>query len=572
MAGRFTTYGGQPGAFLPAPKARSTRVKINPIASPYDKLIAQARASLATPGALRTTANQQVGAQINAALGASTASSKLEQQQFADLQNRALGFASALGHLEAGMAPSVGQAYQNAANALGSYGTGLTGAVAADEQAAAEKARAQVSGLIGEQNANLVGGYDIPGLRSTAQYTGVTLPASDLGAQAATAVRLQNAAATTGFGSVQNIAKDYAQQAIDALNQRAAERAQIIAQRPELFQTALEAQRQDRQQTLSTLSTLTGNRASYLQNRATLAEQRRQFGITEADKVRQAKIDANQQTIENARADRQLGITESYLNNTMRQTGASITGYDPVTGDPTFNTVQGNRTWADTKNQRAATWTATNGYKSDAHGNPILKNGKLQPAAGYKLDKTGTGVVRTYAPSRTTATGPGGLSAASMKDLVSTVNTQLEKGLSPKTDIKTYNPNDPNADENGYVHSRGTPTSYPDALNSAVSTLVASGVPARAALQRAQILVNAKYKEGVNGRPFSAPRARRILTDAARQAFKAGYSADQAIAEANKQAWKWPPGLADKITRSTYRRLYPTSRWSPIPGSKQFGG
>src|SRR5215831_5821658 len=352
-AGRFTTWGGQLGAFTPAARATggtaagSTgsatggggKISINPIATPYDKILAQARANLQTPGQGANIANQQVSAQIDAALGASNASSKLEQQQFADLQNRAMGFASGLGDLLTREAPSVGQAYQNAANALGSYGTGLTGAVAADQQAVADKARAQVAGLIGEQNAGLVGGYDIPGLRSTAQYTGVTLPASDLGAQAATAVRLQNAAATQGYGEVAQTARDYAQQAIDALNQRAAERAKIIAQRPELYQTALQAQRDDRNQTLNRIADLTGNRATYLQNLATQRENirqfnvgqretRREFGITQADKRRQAKIDARQQAIENARADKQLGITQDYLGIAQQKFKQSTTGRD----------------------------------------------------------------------------------------------------------------------------------------------------------------------------------------------------------------------------------------------------
>jgi hypothetical protein len=389
------------------------KVRINPVATPYDKVLAQARASLYGPGQLRTIANQQTQAQINAALGASNASSKLEQQQFADLQNRAMGFASALGNLEAGMAPSVGQAYQNAATALGAYGTGLTGAASADEQAMADKARQQVSSLIGSENAGLVGGYDIPGLRGTSLATGVTLPMASLGEQAATAVRLQNAAATTAYGGVETIAKDYAQQAIDALNQRAAERAQIIAKQPELFQQALEAQRQDRSQTLSQLATLTGNRADYLANLATRKEAKREFGVTEADKLREARTQAAQWAQEFGLKQSQQDITSQYLYNTMRQTGASITGYDPVTGEPTFSTVQGNRQWQQNKAQIANAYSNQNGYKTDWRGNPILdKSGKLQPILGAKLNKAGTGVVKTYAPSSTTS---GGLTAGERK-------------------------------------------------------------------------------------------------------------------------------------------------------------
>src|SRR5262249_30101153 len=209
-------------------------------------------------------------------------------------------------------------------------------------------------------------------------------------------------------------------------------------------------------QPLNRIADITSNRATWLQNRATQAEARRQFGITEADRRREAKTQAAQWAQEFGLKQSQQDITRQYLENTMRQTGASITGYD-TNGDPTWSTVQGNRQWEQNKASMANAFSTQNGYKTDWQGNPILdENGKLQPILGAKLNKARTGVIKQYAPGRYAATGAGGLSAASVKDLVGTVNTQLDKGLSPKTDIRTYAPNDPNADANGYVHSRGT--------------------------------------------------------------------------------------------------------------------
>jgi hypothetical protein len=417
------------------PKPKATTVKIAPIRipirTPQDPMIANAKAALYTPQQLRTIANQQTGAQINAALGSSNIASKAEQAQYAELQNRAAGIAAALGQIGQQTAPGVSAAYNQAAQTVGSLGTGLTGAVASDwqgEQAANQQAVAQALG----PGVGQVSSYDPAAMRSALQYTGVTIPGSGLAANAATAGALARYSTDADMAHVSAVSQDYAQQAIDALKQRAAERAQIIAQRPELYQTALESQRQDNARTQAHLDSLVSASATWLQNQRRLrdAEAAQKWGqthLTPAQKAAQAAQTWSQTHLTPAQkatlaanklaTDRAWWATRVGLTHTLPGTGQPVGGYVeiPVPGHPgqttvvSLQTAEGIREWQKTFGQtvgqnrqtQALNWTKTNGFKSDWQGKPILDaNGKLQPIAGYQLNKAGTGVISSASASK----------------------------------------------------------------------------------------------------------------------------------------------------------------------------
>lgn len=236
------------------------------VKTPYDIQLANARSSLLTPAQLRNVAASQAGSQINTQLGANYASSDAEQAGYLNLANRAAGLAAALG--SAG--PEQGQAsfdvYNNAAKTIGSLGTGLVGAVSQDWQAEQAANQATIAKTLGP-GLGKVDSYDPAALRSALQYTGVTMPGSGLANQALTARSLAQYGAQADKAQVALVSKDYISQAKQALDQRAAERTAIVAKRPELFQTALQAQREDNAQTQAHIDSLITASQTWLANK-----------------------------------------------------------------------------------------------------------------------------------------------------------------------------------------------------------------------------------------------------------------------------------------------------------------
>src|SRR5215467_761111 len=240
-------------------------LQVAPIASPFSSQLDAAKAALLSGGQMRTTANQQAGAQINAALGASNASSAAEQKQFAELQNRAAGLAAALGQIGQPVADSTYAAYKGAADTMSSLGGGLVGQAATDWQNQQADARARVDAALGP-GVGQVDSYSVPAAQNALQYGGVTLPGEGLANSALTQRALTQYGVAADVAQARTKMDDYIQQAKDALNQRAAERAAIIAQRPELFQQALQAQRDDNAKTQSGIDNLTSAAATWATN------------------------------------------------------------------------------------------------------------------------------------------------------------------------------------------------------------------------------------------------------------------------------------------------------------------
>jgi len=388
-------------------------MQVAPIANPFDAQIANAKAALYSPQQLRTIANQQVGAQVRTALGQSNASSKAEQAQFAALQNRATGLAAGLAGVGEPTAEQTYNAYMGAANTMAALGGGITGQAGTDWQAEQAAAQDTISRDLGPGVGKFTS-YSPQALQSAAQYGGVTLPGAGLANEALTQRGLTAYGVQADKANIGAIAQDYAAQAVQALNQRAAERASIIAQRPELFQQALQAQRDDNARTQQRVDSLVSASANWLQN------QRR---LTDAEKAQKASIAQNlwarthmtpAQKAAAALATKQAD--RNWITQQIAATHIDPVTHQPVGGfawtDPSHTTVAPiTSIWAHTaqtaqtgiaKSTSALNWTTRNGYISDAQGHPIpdpVTGATYQPITGYKLKPDGSGVVATLSPA-----------------------------------------------------------------------------------------------------------------------------------------------------------------------------
>lgn len=191
---------------------------------------------LQTPAQQAKQANQQVNAQIQTALAGMRASTAAEQAGYTKQQARATGFALAQQSLENQYAPQALSDYRQAAQDIQGLGTGLTGAVGAAQQAQANKAAADISALTGGRNTAT--GLDVPGMQNVAQYTGVTVPSSDLYTQAASAAASARYSTLANADKIHQIATDYAQKWQDAQHQLNLNRQTLEATRPGLYTTA----------------------------------------------------------------------------------------------------------------------------------------------------------------------------------------------------------------------------------------------------------------------------------------------------------------------------------------------
>lgn len=211
-------------------------------------LMANYQSSQMTPAQIQAGIDAQIKSQVAAA----QASTKALQYQAQQQANRAAGFAQTIGSLRAQEGQQIYSDYERAAQNIQGLGTGLTGAVAETQQAAADKAAAQLAQASGGIN-TAGSSYDIGGLRNTAQYTGVTLPARDLYGEAANqaaGVRVRNAAATQ---HIQNISDDFLQKGTEAQKALSAKRIELEAQRPDLYFKAVKAAQEGRRQDMATL-------------------------------------------------------------------------------------------------------------------------------------------------------------------------------------------------------------------------------------------------------------------------------------------------------------------------------
>jgi hypothetical protein len=297
-----------------------------------------------SPKALRASASSDVTAQIKAAAAANAAAVAGQKIAFENQGRRASGFATALANLTKPDTAAIVDQYRQSADRLRGFGTGLTGAVADAQQAQADKNAADVSRVTGGLGS--VASYDIPNMRNVAQMLGVVMPATSLEERGLNSIADANATYASQVGGIGSIAQEYMQKGSDLDSEVAAKNAALQASRPSLFNEALKAAQ------------------------------------------------------ENARSNIATSIQSRYLVDSLRKSGADITGIDPYTGKPTAQTkAQRAAAKAAAKAAKAAnipifdaTRSNAKGYEVDQFGNPI--NGVITPLPGYRRNKAGTGVVK----------------------------------------------------------------------------------------------------------------------------------------------------------------------------------
>jgi hypothetical protein len=237
--------------------------------NPYAKLINQYQTGIPTTQSLLGTARKAVESELSPALEALRQDSLLEQRQLGQQSVRSQEFAKALAQMNLAQNQQLQQNYGNTAQFLGTLGTNLTGQVAQDWQAQVAAQQAAVNQATGNlAGATVEPGYNLPGLASTAQYTGVTLPAASLAQQALTAQSGLQAQSTADVMNVGNLAQQYLAKLSDEQAQLGSERAKLIAQRPALVEKALEGLRTGREEKMGSLVDLIGGASKFESERA----------------------------------------------------------------------------------------------------------------------------------------------------------------------------------------------------------------------------------------------------------------------------------------------------------------
>lgn len=218
-----------------------------------DTILNRYYSQMSTPAQQSGLAQRQVNDQIKMALAGIRASTAAEQAAYTKQQERATGFALAQQSLEGQYGAQALADYRQAGQDIQGLGTGLTGAVGAAQQEQANKAAADISALTGGRNTAT--GLDIPGMQNVAQYTGVTLPSSDLYTQAASAAASARYNTLANADKIHQIATEYAQKWQDAQHQLSLSRQELEAKRPGLYNDAVAALHDKARQDMATLVT-----------------------------------------------------------------------------------------------------------------------------------------------------------------------------------------------------------------------------------------------------------------------------------------------------------------------------
>jgi len=360
--------------------------------TPYGSMYAAAKQYLYTPQQLSNIASSQAQTQTNAALQASYANQTAEQSALTAMQNHAAGLAQALGSFGPDYSQAMQNAYNQAAQTVQGLGSGVVQAGQQAEQSNLDAAKASVAGATAGQGQ--VSSYDPSQLAASLQATGVTLPGNSLALQGYNAAQMGLYGAMADKAQVGAVAQYYQQQAVNALNQRTAERAGIIAQQPVLYQQALEAQRQDNYQTQQRIDDIVNQGQSWIAQRMGLR-------------------------IQSAQAQSDWAFKVAGFTHQNPYTGQVQSGYIPIKLANGQTTIV---SYADAA--KAAHWGAqgTHWSNQDILGlNRVItsamragtpKTGTFGSGGLYQVDPSGNiTIVRqpTTAPTKTASFGSGGL-------------------------------------------------------------------------------------------------------------------------------------------------------------------
>lgn len=248
------------------------------------------------------------------------------------------------------------------------------------------------------------------------------------------------------------------------------------------------------------------------------------------------------------------GLETTYGNQILTQqdqaqqkvmTDMLAAGINPFTGTPTYKATDANKTAGaavtraktgattgasedaarttttqDTTYKTAASQTRANGFISNAAGQPILKDGKMQPAGGYSIDSSGNLVKDSSGASAT-------LSAADAFSAVKAWTTgKNENEKVPLIDPKTKKQA---VSKTGVLQWQTVPTTiqtrtYQDQINGLAS---APGWN----VAKATKVVDGQVPMGTLGRPWTGPKAVTTANQFAQEGAKNGLTAQQTIAK-----------------------------------------
>jgi hypothetical protein len=289
------TYGGYTSWVK---STRAARDNARLAADPYGQnaALSQFRAGLLTPAQQAAQAQSMINAKIKGALGQIEDTYSGARSDTADAAKRAQGYMQAFANMTATTPDQVASVYNDAADRLKGWGTGLTGAFQQAEESENAKAAAALAAT-GTKTSIPVNDFDPAAMRNVLQYTGVVTPGKNLQEEAANAAAMARFQRAAGASQVESVAQDYLQKGTALDKEMAGKKAALLATEPDLYQQALSGLQTQGQQGWSTF------------------------------------LNALQQT-------RATDIQSSYLNNALRQAGATITGYDPTTGLPTYESVK----------------------------------------------------------------------------------------------------------------------------------------------------------------------------------------------------------------------------------------
>jgi hypothetical protein len=507
------------GNFAAARAAANVAAKppANPFGAYYDRVLS----ALQTPAQIEAQARRTALYNERATLAAQKAASDRIIGQYNDQSARAQGFARALAKAQGTQDEQAFGRYSDAASRLGGLGAGLTGAVSDAYQGDVSQATEAINRLTGGAG-EISGVPSADAIRNASTYMGVTVPAGSLQKDAVNAARLAQSDAAARSNNIGLIAKGYSSRADDAIEQAASDARATIGGRGAAIQQAIDSLTGNRSNVLNTLGSVLSAKTSWQQQQTENAAARRK----EAN-------DAVQRMIENARAQEQLGITKSYLNNTLGQTQANLTGLIPGTNIPTYAASQDATQTAQTNQRLANEAERINHVKYDPQTlQPMLdKNGRPIPSTGYKIGPNGT-VVAQAKPG--TAAGRGGMSGTAWQELITNANEQARLWAKGAPGGRRYVP--PRYDAAGkivggnqWIDDENAPAT-PALPYSAVLTQLNSLSAAPGWGAQAKKIANALFPQGTSDRGWDNPRA--TARELVKKAKSRNMSSDQVLAAA----------------------------------------
>ena len=224
----------------PGPTRTGSRGTGGKVAQPdtLTRILNRYIASLLTPQQQAAQTRQWIDAQIKSGIADINRSAATDRSRILQQQDRARQFALALGSMRDASGAQTEADYTNAAARIQGLGTGLTGTVFDAQQAQADQAAADIAAATG--GLGKAAPLDVAGLRNVAQYTGVTMPSTDLYAEAASRAGQARVQQDMRAQQIANIAADYDVKLNEAEKQRLADVATLAGKRPSLYQEAIQ--------------------------------------------------------------------------------------------------------------------------------------------------------------------------------------------------------------------------------------------------------------------------------------------------------------------------------------------